>query len=153
MTRSSILLTAVLFLVLAGWRSDAPTRLSFTEASALWVTGTSTLHDWRCDAEAVDGWLEANLNETLTGIAGAEVTVPSDGLECKKGTMNKKARKALAAEDHPTIRFELTTVDVTPGAERDFLAHATGELTIAGQTRSVETEVQGELTDDGKGKK
>ena len=147
MTRHAIPLAALL-LLLAGWQSDTTTRLGFTHASTLWVTGTSTIHDWRCDAGQVDGWIEATTGETVTGIAGAVVTVQAEALECKNGTMDKKTRKALDAEAHPTIRFELTSADVTAAAD-GFLAAATGQLTIAGQTRTIETEAQGRVTADG----
>lgn len=149
MTLRSILLTALLLTMLTGWQADTPTRFVFTEASALWVTGTSTVHDWRCNAAQVDGWLNTNAGEALTGITQAEVTVQADGLECKNGTMDKKTRNALKADEHPTIRYELTAAEVLPGTEKGFRVQTTGRLTLAGQTHTVTATVQGQVTPNG----
>lgn len=149
MTRLSIPLAALLLLMLAGWHSNTTTRFVLTEASTLWVTGTSSLHDWQCDAAQVDGWLDAEVGETLTGIPVAEITVRSDALECKNGTMNKKTRNALDADKNSTIRFKLTKAEVVPGTGNVFSVKATGQLTIAGVMRPITTTVAGKVMADG----
>lgn len=140
---------ALLLLMLTGWQANNPTRFVFTEASTLWVTGTSSLHDWRCDAAHLDGWLDTNPGQTPTGITHAELTVPADGLACKNGTMDKKARNALRADEHPTIRYELTAAEVVPGAEQHVRVETTGRLTLAGQTRTVTASLAGQWTAEG----
>ena len=145
----TISLLALLLVVLAGWTTDKTTRFVFTEASTLWVTGTSTVHDWRCDATVIDGWVDATVGETLTGIAQTEISVKAGGLECKNGTMNKKTHKALDADNNPMIRYKLTHAEVVPGTGNAFNVKTTGQLTIAGKTRSVSATVKGQMTADG----
>ena len=63
--------------------------------------------------------------------------------------MNKKAYKALQADAHPEIRFELTDAGVVPGTGAAFRIDVTGQLTLAGKTRTVETVAEGLRTSDG----
>jgi len=146
MTRLSILLAALVLLV-AGWRTEPRVRFTLTDASTLWVTGTSSLHDWRCDAGQVNGWLELEAAEAAANISGSEITVATS-LECKNGTMNRKTRGALKADDHPTIRFAMTSAEMMSSSDDRFEARVTGELTIAGESRSVATTVAGLWTDE-----
>lgn len=147
MTRISILL-ATLVLLAAGSRAEPRVRFTVTDASALWVTGTSSLHDWRCDAGQVTGWLELDGTETVSDISSAEITAATS-LECKNGTMDRKTRGALKADDHPAIRFAMTSAEMLSSSEDRFEARVTGELTIAGEARSVATNVAGMRTDEG----
>jgi polyisoprenoid-binding protein YceI len=149
MSRLSISLVVLLLVMLAGWHSNITTRFNLTEVSTLWVTGTSSLHDWRCDAAQVDGWVDAEVGETLTGIPRAEMTVQAKGLECKNGTMNKKTYTALNADNNPAIRYKLTKAEVVPGAEKGFSVKTTGQLTIAGKTRTVTMKVNGNMMPNG----
>lgn len=148
MTRITAPLATLLLVVLAAWQPEPATRYVLTEESRLWVEGTSTVHDWHCDAAEIDGWLE--LEAGSMDIVQAEVTLPAEQLECKNGTMNKKTRKALKSDDHPAISYVLDTAEVLPGTSEGFSATTTGQLTIAGQTRTVEMTVQGRLMDDGR---
>jgi polyisoprenoid-binding protein YceI len=134
--------------VLAAWQPEPAMRYVLTEDTKLWVEGTSTVHDWRCDAAGFEGQLD--IEAGTNGIAQAEVTVPVDQLECKNGTMNKKTRNALKSDDHPAIHFVLDAAEVTPGADGGFSAATTGRLTIAGQTHTVELAVEGRWMDDGR---
>ena len=148
MNRLLIALAALLLLVVTGWQAPK-THYVLTDNSTLWVTGTSSVHDWKCDVEDIDGWIDAELGETVTSLSKAEITVQANGLECKNGTMNKKALKALEADENPIIRYTLKTAEVTSGKGTDFSAKTTGALTIAGKTQSVTATVQGQMMPNG----
>ena len=138
-----------LLLMLAWVAPDPPTTYSLQSDSRLWVEGTSTIHDWTCDFPEVDGTLGAALAETPQ-VSSVTVTVPIDAMECKNGTMNKKATKALESDDHPTITFELNSATVLPeAAEGDFQVQATGTLTIAGTTKQADLTAQGYRLENG----
>lgn len=148
MHRQLIALAALLLLVVTGWQAPG-THYVLMDESTLWITGTSSVHDWKCDAVGVDGWIAAEGNETLSGFSEAEITVQADGLSCKNGTMDKKTHKALRADDYPVIRYNLKTAEVTANGKTDFTALTTGALTIAGETRTVRATVKGSRMPNG----
>ena len=148
MTKLYIPLAALMLVLLAAWQPNPTIRYTLTEASTLWVTGTSSLHDWQCDATQVKGWMDAEVGETVTGIPVAEISVPTE-LDCDNGTMNKKTRSALKADDHKSISFKLTKAEIVPGTGKAFSVKTTGQLTIAGKTNTVTTTVKGEVLANG----
>lgn len=150
-TRYSLLL-AGLFL-LAGWTLTMTLdRYTFQPESALWIEGTSSVHDWTCTVERVTGSLEKETASAgLIPVPRAEVAVPVEAIECNNGTMNKKTRKALNADAHPTIRYVLDEATALPGAaDGSFDLKTTGRLTIASVDQPVEMTVAGERLADGR---
>ena len=142
-------LCALLLAAVVGGSLEPPARYVFTDASSLWVTGTSTVHDGRCDATDLIGWIETPSAAAFTSIAGGEVVVTAAALECKNGTMNKKTRKALKADDHPTIQYTLTRAELVGTTEAPFSIRTTGTLTIAGEAHTIAADVRGAVTADG----
>ncbi|PAP75932.1 YceI family protein [Rubrivirga marina] len=145
--RSSFTALVLVALVgLAGW--SALPRYSFTSGSRVWVEGTSTVHDWECEAEQVSAALDAAVSGTaITGISGLTVTTPVAGLECGNGTMNGKLRDALGSAP---IRFALTNARVGQPNNGRFLVEATGQLTIHGTTRTQTVRANGRVLSGGR---
>lgn len=120
--------------------------LSFQPQSRVWVEGTSTVRGYRCESTSVTGTAQASSAELadLATVPRAEVTIPVASLDCRNGTMNGHMRKALKAEQSPTIRLRASNVRVAAGTAR-----ISGDLTIAGQTRPIS--LDGSVTsEDGK---
>jgi len=115
--------------------------LSFQPGSRVWIQGTSTTRGYRCESTSVQGTAAATTASLaeLRSIPRAEVTVALASLDCRNGTMNGHMRRALKADANPTIRFQATSIAVTPG-EGGAAARMSGDLTIAGQTRPVTIE-------------
>jgi polyisoprenoid-binding protein YceI len=109
--------------------------LSFQPQSKVWVEGTSTVRAYRCESTSVTGSAQAAAVEmaALASVPRAEVSIPVTSLDCRNGTMNSHMRKALKAEQNPTIRLRTSSVQVSPGGA----AKISGDLTIAGETRPV----------------
>lgn len=145
--RTSLTALALIALLgLVGWQT-AP-RFSFTSDSRVWVEGTSTVHDWSCDAEQVSSALDATVaSGAITGIGGLTVTVPVSGMECGNGTMNGKLRDALGSSP---IRFALTSARVGQPNNGRFLVEATGQLTINGTTRTQTVRATGRALSGGR---
>jgi polyisoprenoid-binding protein YceI len=116
----------------------AAATLSFQPGSRVWVQGTSTVRSYRCESTRVEGTAQAVGTElsALGNVGGATVTVGVAGLDCRNNTMNEHMRKALKADENPTIRFRATSVRVTP----EGAATMAGELTLAGSTQPVTLE-------------
>jgi polyisoprenoid-binding protein YceI len=109
--------------------------LSFQPQSRVWVEGTSTVRSYRCESTSVTGSAQASSAQLadLATVPRAEVSIPVASLDCRNGTMNGHMRKALKAEQNPTIRLRASGVQVSPSGA----ARISGDLTIAGQTRPV----------------
>lgn len=130
--------------------------LALSPESRLWLEGTSSLHDWSCKAEALQVVLDAEAPEltdpgaAAQGVRGLTLTVPVARLACGESVMDEKLRDALKVAANPDIRFTLARLTPLPktsaGAARVL---ATGDLTIAGRTRTISTVVT--LTRDGEG--
>lgn len=107
------------------------------------VTGTSTLHDWRCIAEKQSGTAVIKTGDvfelkSLTAriIARSLKSIKENG-KYYDDAMDKNAYKALEADKYPEIVYTLTGTSnmKTTGATSTF--SATGNLTIAGKTNRV----------------
>ena len=99
------------------------------------VLGTSNMHDWTMDAQTFS--CEANFtvnNGVLEGINSLNFTLPVSNLKGKENLLNSRAHKALDAEKHKTISFQLTKATVVPGQK---IVIATGNLTISGVTKAI----------------
>jgi polyisoprenoid-binding protein YceI len=109
--------------------------LSFQPQSRVWVEGTSTVRGYRCESTSVTGSAQAATAElaALASVPRAEVSIPVASLDCRNGTMNGHMRRALKADENPTIRLRARGVQVSPTGA----AKISGDLTIAGQTRPV----------------
>ncbi|MDX1530251.1 MAG: YceI family protein [Rhodothermales bacterium] len=141
---------SALVLVAAGWVGFGE-RYTFQEGSRVWVTGTSTLHDWECEAEQLAGTLAADPGGAALGsLSELSVVVPVQAIECGNGTMNGKLRDAFDVRANPTIRFDLASAEVVPGSGDRFTVRATGRLTMAGAVRPVTLEADGQALASGR---
>ncbi len=106
------------------------------DSSSVVIKGTSSLHDWESNAEVIQGTSTLTIDETgaLTTISELVFNVEVESIKSGKSIMDGKTYGALKAKKHPQILFSLTEVsEIT--ADSIF---ATGELTIAGKTKTVE---------------
>ena len=144
---AGLLLAAVV--AAAGWVTlDA---LSFERGGRIWVTGTSTVHDWTCEVDAFTGSLNGTAADGgLTALSELALTIPVAQLDCNNGTMNGKMREALRASAAPQIRFNLSTADLSTPRNNRFTVQANGQLSIAGQARPVAIQAQGQALGGGR---
>jgi len=132
-----------------GVRAQSVVLTFQTEGSTFRVTGTSTLHDWECAVTDWRGRVELGQAGELASLQATEVVVPVAALSCKNGTMDRKMREALKAEDHPEIRFVLTRVDSVAAAAEGYRLQVQGRLTIAGAEQPVQMQVLARPEDGG----
>ncbi len=91
------------------------------------VSGTSPMHDWTMTSTA------ANFSATISNnsITNIKFTTAANSLKSTKGKMmDKKAYKALKAEQNPNISFTATAINLGK-------SNITGRLTIAGVSKNV----------------
>jgi polyisoprenoid-binding protein YceI len=115
--------------------------LGFHTGSRVWVEGSSTARGYRCESTQVQGSAAATTIDlsALRSVPRAEITIPVSTLDCRNGTMNGHMRNALKAQQHPAIRFQASSVTLSPGASGSAVRMA-GNLTIAGVTRPATVE-------------
>lgn len=137
---SFVLLTAFLYTLMAPGFSFSQANYQFEEAN-FYVTGKSTLTDWKAEASAVIG-CPAELtfnseNGTIEHFSFQVVTKSFDG--GRGSSMNEKIYKALRSSEFPYIEFNQTApasnIATEDGIGSDF--ESNGKLSIAGTSRDV----------------
>ena len=117
------------------WLALAALPLSAHAGTRLWITGTSNLHDWKCEAQTVNTRLEVE-GKLPTGLLprAVDVTIPVEALRCGESKMDEKLQEALKMKAHPEIHFLLASAKALPDGKRVLVE---GRLTIAGVERKV----------------
>lgn len=129
-------------------RAQASEALTFDQDTRVWVEGTSTIHDWSCEAEEISGTVTPapEAEQPLSNLQSTSLTIPVDQFECGKDKMNRKLREAFKTDDHPAIEFEANTVSAQVAAAGSGPATSIlvkGDLTMAGTTRAIEIRAEG----------
>ena len=142
-----------LLMPLAGWTGLE--LLTPQPQSKLWVEGTSTIRGFQCSVPDFALSVNAEGTGAVAAVLSAqkavrtvELTVPAANIDCGNGTMNDHMRKALKAEDNPTIRFKLSGYDVGRSAA-GVDGTVRGSLTLGGTERPLE--ILAAATDAGSG--
>ncbi|UPT75279.1 MAG: YceI family protein [Elusimicrobiota bacterium] len=107
------------------------------------VEGDSTLHKWNAAATVLK--LDVDAAEGLSpaaAVASGKVKtlalrIPAAGLESGDKKLDKNMRKAMKAEEFPEVVYTLSKYELAKAADGALTATTTGELTIAGVTKSV----------------
>jgi len=138
--------------MVAAARQAVDPALTLKPQSQLWVSGTSTVRSFKCQAGTLDAAVAATgaraVSAVLAGekaVRAAELKIPAKALDCRNGTMNEHMLKALKADAHPTIGFTISSYEVAK-ADTSLRGTATGELTLGGVTRTIT--VAARLTED-----
>lgn len=143
--------------------------------SRVWIEGTSTVRDFTCSTQQIEGhaWLaiqsKSNPSNSRAALdtAGAQrsppsttpdppavqARVPVHTLDCGKRRQNQDLYEAMKADDHSAIHYEVVKAKVIamPDSSRDhYTVEAIGDLTIAGETRTVRLTLQGRRLSDGR---
>lgn len=138
-----------LFLLGGGRVADAQTLYELAPESRLWIDGSSTVNRFTCEADQADG--QGLLGREVDQVE-ALVRIPVEDFDCGNRRMNKDLYKAMRAQDHPHIVFDLNAVHMVADASMDDepTLRVVGELALAGTERVVEVEVEGEELEDGR---
>jgi polyisoprenoid-binding protein YceI len=139
---------------LVGW-TIASYNPVLQPGSRLWVTGTSTVRDFQCQARAVDAALETSTPQAARDIMAGTKAVVSMGvkvraadLDCANNTMNEHMRKAIKAEANPVIDFTMTSYEIARGTDA-MTGKLTGTLTLGGVEKQITIDAVGQATADG----
>ncbi|MEZ4830108.1 MAG: YceI family protein [Bacteroidia bacterium] len=130
-----------------------------TGETAIFVTGTSTLHDWKATVGKVSGHitLDKAFTKKASPAKGSTISEGTVSFEVKSmdggrgAVMNDKIFNAFDAEKNPNIIFTLSKAVVSAvEADGTFTVDISGNLTMAGQTKPVTFPMKGKKEADGK---
>lgn len=163
-TKIAALSFAVVISLGAVVRAEGVARFeSIPDKSKVTVDGTSTLHDWTVKSPNISGHIAFKfdvpadapaqvIREAIVANPNAEVDVTIEVKSLKSGdkAMDKKMYEALKRDDHPTITYRLTKLELakdTTAEQSRFDVQTTGELTIAGTTKEFSMPMVLEVVD------
>lgn len=134
------------------------------KGSSIRIEGTSTVHDWHVEGSLIGGAMEIPpgfpLDKSLESIPkpekapGVRVMIPVRNLASSGGKpMDNVMLQAMKASDYPMIAYTLKEISPKNGGRKagePVQFDSTGDLTIAGVTKSVSLPVTMEVLEDGK---
>lgn len=151
----AIAIVALLMLAMRAAAEDSIVYKPVADGSKVKIDGTSSLHDWTVNGQQIDGKVEflikvpdgATAKQITQAIladpkVNADVAIPVSSLKSAKKDkdMDKKMYEALKSKANPTISYYLTELKVVSenNPDRtDFKLNTIGELTIAGERRTL----------------
>jgi polyisoprenoid-binding protein YceI len=114
------------------------TPYTLAAGSAISIDGDSNIHRWSCNAPSIEATLGVDRSAPeLTNSVTVRIEVAR--IDCGHGSMNSRLRDALHAKQDPYITYRLVSIVRLPGS--GIQLRATGEVTIAGRTRTVTFDV------------
>jgi len=159
MSRAQVQATVALVMLLpalaATPRRDPAPALDLQPESRLWVAGTSTVRAFQCQASAFDAKIESSSADAVAAVLAGEkavsqvaVTIPSEKLDCRNGTMNEHLRKAIKAKEFPTVVFRASSYDLSRANESVGVT-LNGSLTLGGVEKPIAVKAQAKPGADG----
>ena len=114
------------------------------------VNGSSNVRAWSMEVESFRGTVVLEEEGgAVPSIQSIDVTVPVEELVADRSSMQDKAHKALKKKEHPEITFAAAEVTTSESQGGSFDVSATGDLTIAGETKPVELNATAARQDNG----
>ncbi|WP_342327833.1 YceI family protein [Pedobacter sp. FW305-3-2-15-E-R2A2] len=127
-------------------------KLNGSKDNLVKVSGKSNVHDWTmtaenpvCEASFAAFTAEESVPKSLTSL---NFSVNAKNLKSESTSMNNRTYKAIKADAYPQITFKLREATVTPQQKNKFLVNATGTLTIAGVSKVISLQVNGDVKSD-----
>lgn len=138
-------------LLVAGWvQLREPVRTTFQPESKLQLDGTSSVHDWTCNATQLTGFVETDDSDGLQ-VLKTEVTIPVEAIDCGHKAMNGRLASTMKSKEHPNVVYSLTEAKVVANPSPDtYKLQTTGNLTIAGVQKSIAMVVDAKRLADGR---
>ena len=130
------------------------------EGSTMTITGTSTLHDWTSKVNEINGDFvfkneiqDKKLPKSGSIAEQIRMVIPVLSIESPRGsTMDKKTYNALKSEEHPNMIFEVKSDNIEriiDKSEEKFLLKVTGDLSLAGHTKEITIDLEGQKLPSG----
>ena len=137
--RLPLALAALVPLMAASTRAP----LDLQPESKLTISGTSTVRAFQCQATSFDAKVESSGSSAVAAVLAGEkavssvvVTVPTEKLDCRNGTMNEHMRKALKVAQFPTVVFKVNGYELAKATD-GVAVTLNGTLTLGGVEKPI----------------
>ncbi len=127
-------------------------KLNSTKENTVKVSGSSNVHDWTmisktplCEADfgSISG-----TDGLPRKISSLNFSVLAKSLKSEHASMDTRTYKTIKADTHPQITFKLSEGTIKVLGKNTFSVKASGTLTIAGVSKSITMQVNGEVNPD-----
>ncbi|MFI5345533.1 MAG: YceI family protein [Elusimicrobiota bacterium] len=155
--KKSIGRIALVAAALMAFAVNGGAQVAVQPGGSLRIEGDSTLHKWSSTATVVgmtfqlaDG-APQSLTEAIKAskVKGMEVKISVAGLKSGESGLDKNMRKAMNEEKFPDVVYRLKSYEMGKNGSGGVVpAKTQGELTIAGQTKTVSIDVEFSLGQD-----
>ncbi len=143
-------LRAALGLAVLALALPSAAQIVVKPAGSVRVYGDSTLHKWDTTATVVN--MAFTLNDgapaaladaiKASAVKSMTVDIPVAGLKSGESGLDKNLRKTMTDDKFPSVLYKLTKYELGKSDAGVIAAKTTGELTIAGQTKTVSMDVE-----------
>jgi polyisoprenoid-binding protein YceI len=145
-TFRTVIALLIAFVLIPSVNVFAQDTYNISKDSEMEVLGTSNIHDWEAEVKKIEG----NIQMMDDMVQSVSVSIPVKSLDSGKGGMNSNMYKALKADKHENIMFELESAEMVSGdPASEMMLSAKGNLTIAGKTNPITMEVKATKSDSG----
>ncbi len=160
MKYASIAASLVIVFGSTRYASAQGTTIYVKSGSSLQLDGTSTLHNFTCTTQDVEGsvivdgsQLSGGVSDAKNFIVGANIVIPVKNLKSESDGLNDNMDNALKMKDNPNITYTFGNSEsalAESGNSSKFDIKTMGTLTIGGAQKQIEMIVTLSKTDDGK---
>lgn len=148
--KSIKLFTALVALLIIGYQVNGQTftKYAANDSSQVFVSGTSTLHNWKENLKKLSCTVMTGENDSQSIILkDIRFMTLVGNLKSESSLMDKKTFDALKKDKYPTISFSSKGETKLPVLENKFSGKVSGTLTIAGVKKQVLVEIKGAIED------
>jgi len=137
--RGSFFLNIAIACIAFSQASVAQTNYKVGGHSVINLKGVSAVHNWGMEAHSFlcKATFTVTTGNQLASIDRLSLRLPVHNLKGESAEIDKKALKALKADDFENITFELTSATLTPGDSNTYHVIVNGNLTVAGVTQQT----------------
>lgn len=148
-TTQKLIVFAAALALAAAVSPDAGDALQSHEVN---IYGSANIKSWSAKVHQLNVISELLVEDgQLTEIRKVRVEIDVEAIEGSDGrAMTRDLHETFNKENHPRIVFELKEILELEAVENGYRIRASGELSMAGHTRTIELEVDGEVLDDEK---
>jgi polyisoprenoid-binding protein YceI len=120
-----------------------------TQASKMFITGSSTLHEWTSEVSQIEWTGLISVIDRQIEAKNVTITIPVKGIKSEHGKMmDNKTFEAFKSDKNPNLTYKVTG-SKTKIVGNDTFMEVTGVLTMAGVSKPVVLEVKSKTLPNG----